>query len=47
MLTSIWEYGTQRGDNVLTQDYLMRMFMQLAAAMKESLLAREVKTTLA
>ena len=38
MLTSIWEYGTQRGDNVLTQDYLMRMFMQLAAAMKESLL---------
>lgn len=38
MLTSIWEYDTQRGDNVLTQDYLMRMFMQLAAAMKESLL---------
>lgn len=38
MLTSIWEYGTQRGDNVLIQDYLMRMFMQLAAAMKESLL---------
>lgn len=38
MLTGIWEYDTQRGDNVLTQDYLMRMFMQLAAAMKESLL---------
>lgn len=38
MLTSIWGYGTQRGDNVLTQDYLMRMFMQLAAAMKESML---------
>lgn len=35
---SIWAFDTRKEDNVFTQDYLMRMFMQLAAAMKESLL---------
>ena len=34
----IWAFDTRKEDNVFTQDYLMRMFMQLAAAMKESLL---------
>ena len=35
---NIWAFGIRKEGNVFTQDYLMRMFMQLAAAMKESLL---------
>lgn len=34
----IWAFDTRKEDNVFTQDYLMCMFMQLAAAMKDSLL---------